>query len=295
MSETPAPGVVSIRETAKPLEAERIGTPSHLRRDLYFTLIDGNWLRLLLAFAVLYAAVNAVFAGLYLLQEDSIQGGVDHGFSEAFFFSVQTLSTIGFGGLSPGSTYGNILVAIESAVGVFALAIVTGLVFSKVSRPRSSALFSDSMVVTQFYGCPTLMFRVGNARGNEVVEADVSLTALTDEESPEGHHLHRLRDLKLVRSHQPLFVLSWTVMHRIDESSPLHGIDWTHPDAAISGFLATFAGHDHSYGQTTHARHLYAASDVKPGHRFVDMIQRGRNKRLLVDYSRLNDTIRDET
>lgn len=294
MSKSLQKEVASITDASEPLDARRIGTPRHLRRDLYLYLVDGSWLRLIVALAILYTLANTVFAGLYLLEAGSIRGAEASGFAQAFFFSVQTLSTIGFGGLIPGSLYGNTLVAVESAVGVFALAIVTGLVFAKVSRPRASALFSDGMVVTQFYGRPTLMFRVGNALGNEVVEADVSLTALTEELSPEGHHLHRLRDLKLVRSHQPLFVLSWTVMHRIDESSPLYGVDWTSPDNPITGFLATFTGHDDSYGQTTHARHQYSAGEVQPGRRFVDIIHRHDNKRLLVDYSLINDTVSDE-
>lgn len=249
---------------------------------------------MLLAFAVTYGGVNAVFALLFNLCPGSISGARPGSFWDAFFFSVQTLSTIGYGALSPGNRCGDALVSVEATVGAFLLAVVTGLVFARVSRPRAAALFSQSMVLTRLHGKRVLLLRVGNARGKEVVDASITLTALVDEVSPEGHHLRRVRDLKLVRSRQPMFLLTWTVIHELDEESPLENVDWQRPESSLFGIVVTLVGHDATYGQTTHARHTYAPGDVRVGHRFADILDRLDDGRLRVDYSRFHETVQEE-
>lgn len=272
-------------------EVVRKGTPSELRSDMYFYFIEGSWLRLIAAFVFLFAITNVFFAALFTLEPGSISGARDQSFADAFYFSVQTMSTIGFGSLSPATEYGNTIVIFEAVVGIFGVAVATGLVFAKLSRPQASALFSQPVLITEMHGKKTLMFRVGNARGNEVVDAKLTVTVMLDEVSKEGHHLRRLHDLKLSRAHSPIFVMSWTVMHTIDEHSPLDCVAWGIDLSNIGSIIVTLIGHDGTYGQTVYARHMYHADDIRMNHRFVDIIHELEDGRLMIDYTRFHDTI----
>lgn len=270
------------------------GAPSELRQDFYIFFMSGPWSRLIVSLVFMYLATNAAFAGLYLLEPGSIGGAHSKSFSDAFFFSVQTFSTIGYGVMTPATRYGNLVVTAEAAVGLLGAALATGLMFAKASRARSSALFSRVAVVTPHDGVPTLIFRVGNARGNDVVDATISVTALRDEISVEGTHLRRQRDLKLVRSRSPFFIMTWVVMHPIDDESPLRDVDWQNPTDLLA-IVATLVGHDGTYGQTTYARQLYVPSSVRVGHRFVDVISQLPDGRLMIDYTKFHDTVPDDT
>lgn len=271
-------------------EAVRKGTPSELRRDIYFYLMEGSWGRVLGAFTVLFLLLNVFFAALYTLEPGCIEGARPTSFADAFHFSIQTVSTIGYGAMNPATSYGHTIVAIEAAVGLFLVALATGLMFAKASRPRASVLFSRPLVVSDYNGAPHLIFRVGNARGNEVVDASITLSALVDEMTPEGQHLRRVHDLELVRSRTPVFSLSWVVMHPINESSPLYGAEWDADDCNVLLLIVTMTGHDGTYNETIYARHNYDVSDVRVGHRFVDVISQLADGRLLVDYERFHDT-----
>ena len=272
-------------------EAVRKGAPTELRRDLYFFFMEGSWQRVLVTFAFLFAMVNVLFAALYLLSPGSV-AGVET-FPDAFAFSVQTLATIGYGALAPTTGYANVIVTLEAAAGILFVALSTGLMFAKASRPQSSVLFSKPMVVTTRHGVPTLMFRVANARGNEVVDASLTVSVLVDEMSPEGHHLRRLHDVELMRSRSPMFVLSWVVMHEIDDTSPLRDVDWERPEDHLSVLTITMLGHDGTYGQTTYARHIYYPEDIRYGHRFIDVLSQLDDGRLMIDLTQFHDTVRE--
>jgi inward rectifier potassium channel len=268
----------------------RKGAPPELRQDLYFWFMQGSWTRLLSLLMGGYLALNVVFAGLFMVMDGTIRGADAGSFRDAFSFSVQTFSTIGYGAMSPANAYGDVLVAIEAAVGLLAVALATGLVFAKVARPESKVLFSRPFCITTWNGKKTLMFRAGNARGNEVVDAQITVSILQDELSPEGHHFRRLHDLELTRSRSPIFRLTWTVMHVIDEDSPLAQVDWSAPGEHFLGMIVTIVGHDATYGQTVHARHYYEPSDARADHVFVDMLLGTNDGRLLVDYDLMHQT-----
>lgn len=272
-------------------EAVRKGTPAELRRDLYFYFMEGSWARVFVAFGFTFVLANVFFAGLFMLEPSGIADPTT--FADAFNFSVQTMSTIGYGSLAPGTTYGNTIVAVEAAVSMIGIAIITGLVFAKASRPRASVLFSKVCVVTEMDGTPTLSFRIGNARGNEVVEATMSVSALVEEITSEGHHFRRVRELRLVRRRQPLFVLSWAAFHELDADSPLANVDWNAPEESVLALVVTVTGHDSTYGQTIYARHIYYGEDIRVGHRFVDVIHELDDGRLMVDYTKFHDTVGD--
>ena len=270
-------------------DAVRRGAPNELRRDLYFHLMEGSWTRVLATLAVVYFLVNLVFAALYLVDQGGVTELSGGGFLEAFSFSIQTIATIGYGVMSPSSPYADILVAVESAVGILFVALATGIVFAKASRPGSGALFSDRVVVTRYHGQRTLMLRVGNARGNDVVEANMRVAVLVDEESPEGIKTRKLYDLRLLRQMTPLFALTWTVFHTVDETSPLHGIEAGNVHDRLVALICTMTGYDATYAQTTHARRIYYPENIYFDHRLVDVISALPDGRLMVDYERFHD------
>jgi low temperature requirement protein LtrA len=267
------------------------GAPSELRSDLYSFFMSGGWVRVFATLGVLFLLTNVFFAALYTLEDGAIGNGRPHHFADAFFFSVQTMSTIGYGSLFPNSQYGQLVATLEAAVSMIGVAIVTGFVFAKVSRARAGVLFSKPIIVTLMDGKPTLQMRVGNARGQEIVDASVDMFCMRDEVTQEGAHLRRLRDLKLARSRSPLFRLTWTIIHMVDESSPLHDVDWGQPGELMIG--VTLIGHDGVYGQTTYARHFYAAEDIRVGHQFVDIVDQLDDGRLMIDYTAFHDTVED--
>jgi inward rectifier potassium channel len=139
-------------------------------------------------------------------------------------------------------------------------------------------------------GVPMMTFRVGNARGNDVVDASITVTVLKDEVSHEGEHLRRMHELPLIRSRSPIFTMTWVVMHEIDEKSPLSNVDWRNPEDLIA-IIATMVGHDGTYGQTTYARHIYMPADARIGHRFVDVTHALPDGRTEIDYSLFHDTV----
>jgi len=216
--EQPATPKVVRRRDGMP-RVTHAGLPRAYFHDVYAWALRTSWGVLLLLFAVAYGLVNVFFAALYLAAGDTIAGARPGSFADAFSFSVQTLSTIGYGQLTPVG-FGHAIVAIESAAGVIVVALATGLVFSKFSRPTARVMFSRRIVIHERNGQRTLSFRIANARGNEVIEAAVRCTALKNELSDEGERMRVLHDMNLRRDTNPVFSLSWVVMHTIDESSP---------------------------------------------------------------------------
>jgi len=257
--------------------------------DPYHRLLTMPWSVFFALIACAYGAFNAVFAVLYRLQPGSI-ADARRGFADAFFFSVQTMATIGYGEMRPATLYANVLVSIEVLLGLVGFALATGVIFARFSRPTARVLFSDVAVVTQYEGRPTLMFRAANQRRNRILEAQVTLTLARNETTAEGDLIRRLRDLPVVRNRSPLFRLSWTVMHVIDGQSPLHGIRPDELDAQEGELLATIIGVDETLSQTVHARHSYAAAKIRFGRRFADILSRSDGMDT-VDYSRFNDTL----
>lgn len=281
---------MSIPPRARLTQAIRKGTPSEFRRDLYFFFIEGSWRGFLFSVLASYLMINVFFAGLYMIEPGSISNAGPDSFADAFFFSVQTFATIGYGNLHPATTYGNIIVIIEAAVSLAGVAMVTGLMFAKASKPRPGIVFSKNVVITRMNGKPYLMFRTGNTRGNEIVSAEIMVSVLRDETSPEGHHMRRMHDLKLTRHRSPFFALTWLVLHEIDEASPFFGVRTQNDlDVHINSLTCILTGHDSTYGQTVFARHIYAPEDIIVGAKFRDVISQMPDGRYVVDYTKFND------
>src|SRR3954469_5439583 len=190
--------------------------------DLYHNLIARSWGRLLGLVASVYIIANLIFASMYTLGGDCIAGATS--FKDRFFFSVQTLSTIGYGTMVPKTTYAHILVTLQAFGGTLFVALVTGLVFAKFSRPTARVMWSKNVVLIERNGKRLLQFRMANERANQIVEAQLRVALARIEVAPDGERMRRFHDLKLARDRNVIFVLTWTAIHEIDETSPLHGL-----------------------------------------------------------------------
>lgn len=256
--------------------------------DLYHVMLTTTWPRFLGLIVVFYTAVNVCFAIVYVLI-----GGVEFArpwsFEDAFFFSVQTLGTIGYGKMSPVTTLANSIVTVESLTGMIGVALITGLIFAKFARPTARVMWSNVLVVARREGVPTLMFRLANERTNNIVEATFRLSVLMDEVTKEGERLRRLHDLALVRSTTPALALTFTVMHPIVPGSLLYGKTPEDLAKAHAQFICSVAGMDDTMNATVHARKSYNHDDIRWHHRFVDILSPLRDGSRLVDYTRFHE------
>jgi inward rectifier potassium channel len=260
-------------------------------QDVYHHLLNLKWRWLIAYIATLYTAMNATFALLYLGLGDAILNARRGSFEDAFFFSVQTMATIGYGTMVPYGFAGNFLVTVESLLGMVMIAVLTGLLFAKFSRPTSRVVFSRVAVVTKHDGVPTLVFRVANERDSIIVEARVRVIVMRSEKTAEGVTTRRFHDLTLLRNENPIFPLSWSVFHPIDEKSPLHGAT---PESLVGQdleIICALAGTEESLEQTIRARYSYTLEDLRFDHRFVDIVSVGEGGTRILDYTHFHDVV----
>jgi inward rectifier potassium channel len=244
---------------------------------------------LLLTIVGAFLVLNLGFAGAYVVLDAEISDAVPGSFLDAFFFSVQTMSTIGYGAMSPLDTTAETLVTMEAVVGILITATATGLIFSKFATPTARIAFSRNLVIRKYDGVPTLFMRLANERASFIVEAKVQITFLRDEVSLEGEQMRRFYDLRLARDSSPVFAMGWTVMHPIDEESPLHGLTPSELEEVDGGFLIGVTGIDETLSQTVHARQYYGHDDVVWNARFVDMMGQLPDGKRSIDFSKLHE------
>jgi inward rectifier potassium channel len=293
-SEPPAggearPARLIARETADQTLAVSLRRPWF--GDLYHVTLRIPWWSFLLGGVALYLAANAVFAALYLLQPGAIANARPGSFADAFFFSVQTMATVGYGQMSPATLYANLIVTMETAVGLMFLAVATGLVFARFSRPTARVLFSRVAVIGPHNGQPTLSLRLANQRRNQILEAEVAVTLLRDEQTAEGVRLRRFYELGLTRYRTPVLAMTFTVMHEIDRDSPLWGASAASLEAENAELIVTASGIDETIAQRVHARTSYLPHEILWNHRFVDVIGWTEDGSRVIDYRRFHDTV----
>jgi inward rectifier potassium channel len=260
--------------------------------DFYHLVVQTTWPRFLISFAVVFLTINLFFGSLFFIQHDSIAGLKNLGFLDYFFFSVQTLATIGYGSLYPQTLYGHILVTIEAMVGLLGVGMFAALAFARISLPRSRVVFSKTAVVSNFEGCPALMFRMANERNNRIIGAEVELCLFIKETTKEGHNLRRIYDLSLVRNHTPMLALTWLVIHPIHPSSPLYLFSKDELADKDFALVATVKGLDETLSQTIHSIHIYTNDHIKWNHRFVDLFRTSeKDGQIFIDQTLIHDTI----
>ena len=265
--------------------ALRVGATIPWYADIYHRTLIVRWPVFLVAGCVIYLLLNVMFAGLYLVRPGTIDHAQPGSFQDAFFFSIQTMATIGYGVLTPTGTYANVVMTVETIVSLLFAAFTTGLTFSRFSRPTARVTFSRVATISPYNGRPTLSVRLSNGRRNQILEADVSLVLLRSETTQEGGTMRRFYDLPLARGHTPVFSLSFTAMHAIDEASPLFGATPESLEAEDAELLVTVTGLDETMSQTIHARTSYSAEEIVYGQRFKDMFGYTPEGRLVIDYT----------
>ncbi len=269
-------------------ETVKIGVARRPLTDLYHFLLSSPWWVLFAVILVCYLAANALFAAIYF-----VGGGIESAdpgsFRDAYFFSVQTMATIGYGRMVPISTLSNVVVTLEALFGLVTLALATGLMFAKFSQPRARVLFSRYAIVGMRDGVQSLMVRLANERSTGLVEARLRLVLLRDETTLEGESIRRFHTLRLARESSAVFALSWTAIHPIDASSPLFGATPESLEKTSAQLVASLVGIEEATTQNVQARHTWKADCVLFEHRFRDILVRLPDGRRALDYGRFHD------
>jgi inward rectifier potassium channel len=266
------------------------GMPTPLWQDLYHRALGVRWPVFFVSLALLFVLLNTVFATLYMLGDAPIANQFPKGFGGAFFFSVETLATVGYGDMHPQTVYAHWIATLEIFVGMSSIALATGLIFARFSRPHAKIMFARYAVIRPIDGRMTLMVRSANARQNVIAEARARLRIMRLETSVEGYTLRKLYDLALVRDQHPVFKLGWTLMHVIDEASPLFGENAESLKGRDASLLLTLEGVDESTSQTMQARHMWHCDQIFWQHRFVDIMSE-RDGVSHIDYALFDEIV----
>jgi inward rectifier potassium channel len=258
--------------------------------DFYHAILTAPWWLFLAGLATVFLIVNVVFALLYLSDPNGIEHARSGSFWDRFLFSAETIGSINYSAMVPKSAFVNGVVIVEAFVGFVYLAMMASLMFARLSRPSARVVFSKVAVVAPFDGVPTLMFRAANQRGNQILDAAINVTLAHQSLTTEGITMRRFHELEMVRSRTSLFTLSWTVMHAIDERSPLHGLSLDEFYERQMEIIVLLRGTDDTLADVVYVRHAYTPDDIIWNHRFVDVLSVSPQGRRVVDLTRFHDT-----
>jgi inward rectifier potassium channel len=271
----------------------RSGLPLFKSLNLYQTLLSLPWWQFNLFFVGLYLSINLLFASLYFLCGPMALIGTE-GMSgserllESFFFSVHTLTTVGFGHITPKGVSANFLVVLEAFLGLSGFAVAAALMFARFARPTAKILFSDQAVIGPYHGGTCFEFRIANGSPNELIEVEVRiLLCMTD--SHEGVRIRHFHQLSLERDKAAFFPLDWTVAHPITTDSPLHAMTPQKLRQQDAEFLILINAIDDKSSHTVHARSSFKWDEIVWGARFKNMYRRTRNGRMSIDLKRIHD------
>jgi len=261
----------------------------------YHLLLTISWTGFLALFSLAYVGLNLIFAFAYLACGDQALLGsglamLGGPFSRAFFFSVETFATIGYGHVAPNGTAANMIVTVEALVGLMYQALATGLLFARFARPTASIIFSQRAVVAPYTSGFGLMFRIVNRRRrNEIIELEAQVLFSSLRDDGRGGTVRRYTPLALERNKVTFFPLSWTIVHPIDEASPLYGKSPSDLDETEAEILVLLTGTDETFEQTVHARSSYRSDEIIWNARFRSMFLASDTSRIAVDVRQLHD------
>ncbi|MEX1323837.1 MAG: ion channel [Synechococcaceae cyanobacterium] len=284
---------VRLRRQGGVIQAEHFQRWHRHWREPYRFMLAIPWPGFLLVIAASFLLLNLAFTLLYALDLGGI-GGVPTGQKatvlDAFFFSVQTLGSIGYGVLHPTSLWVNLVVTVEAFLGLLFIAVTTGLAFARFSRSRARLQFSRVATIEPWQGCPTLTFRVASVRQTSLVDGRIKASMAIDEDSSDGRTMRRIVPLALVRDQSISFQRMWTVLHRIDANSPLYGLSREELERRHGEILVAFQGIDEILLAPVHFRCSYGVGDLRFQERFRDMVRMDGPDSICLDFSRFDET-----
>jgi inward rectifier potassium channel len=274
-------------------EIETHGLGTGFWSDLYHRSMTVYWPVFFGTAALIFVILNAAFAFLYWLGDKPVANVADNLPLplSLFYFSIETLATVGYGDMHPQTNYGHVVATVEIFTGMCFLAVMTGLIFARFSRPKARFVFARHPVVTTYQGQPTLMIRIANARHNTISQATAQLWLFRLEHTKERDVFRRYYELKLDRREHPMFSLSWTLLHVIDETSAFHGMNADDFADAEGALILNLNGVDDNSAQRLYARQIYSRQDIRWQHRYRDITSLSDKGRLVLDYSKFNDVI----
>jgi inward rectifier potassium channel len=248
-----------------------------------------GWSRLFASYGLFFILFNLAFAAAYAFEPAGIANLNPEGYWGRFFFSVETLATVGYGDMHPQTPFTHIVASVEIFTGMMSVALVTGMMFARFSRPTARILFARDGVIRSLDGHPTLMLRAANARQNVIIAATAQLTLIREEHTQEGSHIRRIHDLALRRRDQPIFLFGWNIQHVMDASSPLSGSTAESLGSTTDFLVLTITGTDEITGQTLTARQDYPLPKLKWNYTFADILSTGKDGIDRFDYTRFHD------
>jgi len=260
--------------------------------DLYHYFFSLSWPKFFVLIAAIYFLMNLIFGILYFIfGVDTLGDGPSTGlerFKHCIFLSIENTSTVDYSRVGPVGLGPHILMTVQAFLGLLTLAVITGLFYARFSRATARIIFSNKAIIGNHNGKLYLSFRIANERLNQIAEARMTLTLTRNETSLEGEHSRRFYELKLDRSYSPLFSLSWTVRHCIDETSLLFGMDHEKMRESQMGILASLTGIDETFSQPIVTRHAYTPDDIVYNKRFKDIIV-WQDKKIHIDLKGIHD------
>jgi inward rectifier potassium channel len=277
-----------IKVRSGQIEFHKINANQRDLRDAYHWMLRLSWPRFATLILGIYIAINLVFSLFYYAGKPCIFGM--ESFTDAFFFSVETLATVGYGHFYPDTVYGHLVATVEIMTGMFGLAVITGLIFVRFSRPTARLVFSRRLVVGPFDGQPALMLRVANLRHQAMAEAEFRMMLIRNEFVKEGEYMRRFYTLPLQFDRVITFPAALTIRHIIDEKSPLYGQTAEDLEKNDTRILASIVCIDTVIPASVQSQQDYTWRDIRFGHRFVEIYTDLDDNSFEVDYGRLHET-----
>ena len=259
--------------------------------DISHRCMTASWPAFIGGAVLVFVVFNAVFASFYWIGNQPISNVPGGAYIDYLYFSIETLSTAGYGDMHPQTHYGHFISAVELFTGIFSMSLMTGLIFARFSRPNARLLFADHPVISSHEGKPTLMVRFANERHNIIGNATARVWLLKNIVSLEGESFRRFYELPLVRNEHPALALTWTLYHVLDEESPLYGLNADDLAASQVSLVVVVSGYDVVAAQTVHARRSYDHSDIRFGQRYANILDASEDGRIKIDYGRFHETV----
>lgn len=272
------------------VNAVKVGVSRFSITDPYYLVLSMSWQAFIAMVLALYLVANLVFASLYWAVPGSVTNARPGNFLDAFFFSIETLATVGYGEMAPATPFGHWVATGEIFVGLFLTALVTGGFFARFARPKARLIFSDTAVVAPYEGRDALMVRVASRRLHSISEVKGRISYLRTFHLADGGTFRRFYDLPLIRSENPVLTLSWTLIHPIDEASPLFDLTAERLVQEAPRLIVSISGFDEAISSIINDRHSYGPEDVRIGHVFAHILADMPDGAISVDLTRIHDT-----